>query len=253
MKTPTPEWLVERLHAGDLSPEEAEAVRARLAAEGGSGRLDELRRDDAASRIAHPAAPALEEIRRRAGVRPPRPRRAHLLLAPALTAVAAAALVLALPHRTGRELGAEDGPEVTREKGLDARLQVYRQDQPDPLRSGDVARAGDVLQLAYVSAGAAYGAVVSVDGRGGVTLHWPEGGGSAAALRAGGAVPLAHAYQLDDAPRFERFFLVTGERPFQAGVVVEAARKLAASGRAESGVLVLPGGLEQKAFTIRKP
>lgn len=249
----TPDWLVERLHAGDLPPGEAEAVRARLAAEGGLGRLDALRRDDAAFRIAHPAAPAVEEIRRRARLRPPRPRRALLLAVPALAAAAAAVLVVALPRHTGLPVAGRETPDITRVKGIDARLQVYRQSQPDPLRSGDAARAGDVIQLAYVSAGAAYGAVVSVDGRGGVTLHWPEAGGPAVKLQGGGAVPLAHAYQLDDAPRFERFFLVTGEKPFDAAIVVAAAKRLAATGAAETSALALPGGLAQRSVTLRKP
>lgn len=244
----TPDWLVERLAAGDLPAGEAEAVRARLEAEGGLDRIDALRRDDAAFPIAHPAAPAVEEIRRRAGVRAPRPSRAWRLAVPAFAAAAAAAAVLlVVPHRAGLEL-----PE-TREKGLEAHLEIYRQSQPEPLAGGAVARPGDVLQLAYVSAGAPYGVVISVDGRGGVTLHWPEGGGPAAKLRSGGAVPLAHAYQLDDAPRFERFFLVTGPQPFDSAAVVDAARRLAAAGSAETAPLPLPNGLAQKAVVLRKP
>jgi hypothetical protein len=239
----TPDWLVERLHAGDLSADEAAAVRRRLEAEGGLSRLDELARDDAAFRIVHPAAPAVEEIRRRAG-RAPRRLRPLQLAIPALAAAAAAALVVLVPRPGG------DG---TREKGLAAHLEVYRQAQPDALQSGATARAGDLLQLAYVAAGAPYGVIVSVDGRGAVTLHWPEGGGPAARLEGPGAVPLTHAYQLDDAPRFERFFIVTGDAPFDSGAVVEAAKRLAASGAAETAPLALPRGLEQKAIVLRKP
>lgn len=243
----TPEWLVERLHAGDLPAEEAEAVRRRLAAEGGLSRLDALGRDDAAFKVSHPAIPAAEEIRRRAGLA----RRARwswrLAVLPAIAAAAAAALIVLVPRPF------EDG---TRTKGLDAHLEIYRQSMSSPaspLASGAAVRAGDVLQLAYVSAGARYGVVVSVDGRGAVTLHWPEGGGPAAALVGGKAVPLAHAYQLDDAPRFERFFLVTGDEPFDSALVVDAARRLAASGAAEKASLALPDGLSQKAITLRKP
>jgi streptogramin lyase len=109
-----------------------------------------------------------------------------------------------------------------------------------------------VLQLAYQAAGARYGVVVSIDGRGAVTRHLPEEGEVAAALERGGAVALAHAYQLDDAPGYERFFLVTGERPFDVAPVVEAARWLAAAGQARAGALTLPGGLEQRAVLVVK-
>ncbi len=95
-------------------------------------------------------------------------------------------------------------------------------------------------------------AVVSVDGRGGVTLHWPEGSGPAAELESGRAVPLPHAYRLDDAPGFERFFLVTGAARFDTGAVLEAARRLAASGRARTDPLPLAAGLEQRALVLIK-
>jgi len=243
----TPDWLVERLHAGDLPAAEAEAVRRRLLAEGGLSRLDELGRDDAAFRIVHPAAPAAEELRRRAGLTR-RSRTWRPFVFPALVAATAAALAVVVPLV---QPGVRPGDD-TREKGLEARLEIYRPSQAAPLADGATARAGDLLQLAYVSAGAPYGVIVSVDGRGAVTLHWPEGGGPAARLARGKAVPLAHAYQLDDAPRFERFFLVTGAKPFDSAAVVEAARRLFAGGGAERGALELPGGLAQEALTLRK-
>lgn len=247
----TPDWLVERLAAGDLPEAEAAAVRARLAAEGGTSRLDALRADDAAFRVAHPPGPALEEIRRRAGrSESPAARRARLrLFVPALAAAAAAALVVLLPRAA---IGPGADPDGTRAKGLEPHLLIYRQAEAGPLPDGATARAGDLVRLAYVAAGARYGVVVSVDGRGAVTLHWPEGGGAAAALREGGTVALEHAYELDDAPRFERFFLVTGDGPFDAGAVVEAARRLAAAGVAERGALALPVGLAQRSVTLRK-
>ena len=46
--------------------------------------------------------------------------------------------------------------------------------------------------------------IVSYDGRGVVTLHYPNVARASAELRAGGAVPLDHSFELDDAPLFER-------------------------------------------------
>jgi hypothetical protein len=253
--TPTPEWLVERLYAGDLPPDQAAQVRARLEAEeGGLARLEALAKDDAAMRAAHPPGPVLAEIRRRAGAAAPRwrARRGFLLLAPTLAGVAAAALLVV-------KLGVAPGPGVRDEgervKGNGPRLAVARERpglDAEPLGPGARARAGDVLQLSYLSAGRPYGVVLSIDGRGAVTRHWPESGDSAAPLEAGGAVPLAHAYILDDAPTFERFFLVTGNTAFAIQVPLEAARRLAASGAARAAPLGLPAGLDQTTLLLEK-
>lgn len=252
----TPDYLVERLHAGDLPPDEAARVRGRLEGEGGEGRLEALAREDALLRETHPPGPALREIRRRASrVAPaPRPaRRRPMMLVPVAAAVAvAAALVLRVPSGP---LAPRSAIEDTRLKGLTPRLEVHRSHEgaePEELREGAVTRESDLLQLSYVAAGRQYGAVVSLDGRGTVTLHWPEEGGPAARLAQAGAVPLPHAYLLDDAPGFERFFLVTGGEPFDSATVVEAARRLAAAGRAREDPLPLPAGLDQHALLLVK-
>jgi hypothetical protein len=251
----TPDYLVERLHAGDLPPDEAARVRARLEAEGGEHRLEALAREDALLRETHPPGPALREIRRRAALGAPAPRRARrpLLLVPVAAAIAlAAVLLLRIPPG---HLAPDRRDEDTRMKGLAPRLEVHRSRGgagAEELREGAVAREGDLLQLSYVAAGRRYGAVVSVDGRGIVTLHWPEEGGPAAPLAQSGAVPLPHAYLLDDAPAFERFFLVTADAPFDSATVVEAARRLAAAGRARQDPLPLPAGLDQRALLLVK-
>lgn len=250
---PTPQWLIERLHAGDLAPEQAAQVRARLEAEGGLARLDALRRDDGAFLEAHPPGPALAEIRRRAAPRAPR-RPLLAVFIPLAAAGVAVAAVLVLRPSAGRS-PTGDLAEEARTKGLSPFLQVHRQRAglaPEPLADGATARADDVVQLSYVSAGARYGVMVSVDGRGSVTLHWPERPGPAAKLAASHAVPLAHAYQLDDAPSFERFFLVTSSAPFDSGVVMQAARQLVASGRPDRDLLPLPPALEQHALLLVK-
>jgi hypothetical protein len=247
-----PDWMVERLRAGDLDPARAAETRARLEAEGGLDRLEALRQDDREFLEARPPGPALAAIRRSAEGREPRPHRPRpALWLPIATAAVAGMALLVVRPLTG------SGPQIedARLKGLAAHLEIHRQRpgmQPELLADGAIARVGDLVQLSYVSADAPYGAVVSVDGRGSLTLHWPEGGGPAAPLVGGHSVPLPHAYRLDDAPAFERFFLVTASAPFDSGVVVEAARRLAASDRAASDPLFLPAGLEQRALTLRK-
>ena len=103
-----------------------------------------------------------------------------------------------------------------------------------------------------VPAGRSYGVVASVDGRGAVTRHAPEDGARAVRLPAQGAVPLAHSYRLDDAPAFERFFLVTGGSPFEVEPVLDALRRLAAEGGARTGAPALPPGLAWSDFVLEK-
>jgi hypothetical protein len=112
-----------------------------------------------------------------------------------------------------------------------------------------------VVQIAYQAAGRRYGVVVSIDGRGRVTRHLPRTGDRAAPLRAGAPVPLPEAYRLDDAPGFERFFLVTSDAPFSVELVVRAAERLYGGDPdpARTGThLDLPGGLGQARFELRK-
>ena len=42
------------------------------------------------------------------------------------------------------------------------------------LRDGATARPGDLLQLAYAAGGETHGVILSIDGAGSVTLHFPR-------------------------------------------------------------------------------
>jgi hypothetical protein len=181
----TPDWLLERIALGELPPEELAAARARLAEEpGGLERLAKLEADDGATLAKLPPAQVAAEVARRRRVleasRPaPTPRR----WLPALAlGVPVAAGLAALMLFSQRELPQEPRQpqavllDTTRTKGLEPKLLLHRQTQgaPEPLADESQARRGDVLQLSYVSAGKRYGAVLSIDGRGSVTLHYPE-------------------------------------------------------------------------------
>jgi hypothetical protein len=133
---------------------------------------------------------------------------------------------------------------------------LYRQGlpAPEPLADGALVRAHDVVQVLYVAAGTRYGVVVSVDGRGAVTVHLPAAGREAAALAPDRPTPLASAYELDDAPAFERFFFVTSGTAFEVETVTGAARRLASGGNPSEGaaLLDLPPSFAQSTFVLRK-
>lgn len=141
-------------------------------------------------------------------------------------------------------------------KGSGATLYLHRRtpDGTERLEDGVVARQGDLVRLQYAAAGAAYGAILSVDGRGAVTRHLPLQGDAAVSLASGGTVSLEAAYELDDAPRWERFFLVTSMHPFSVEAVLTAAQ-IAATASTKGAAperLELGDELKQVALTLTK-
>ncbi|RKH41961.1 ActD-like protein [Corallococcus sp. AB050B] len=266
----TPDWLLERIALGELPPDELAAARDRLSREpDGPARLAALEADSRATLEALPPDRVAREVKARFA-------RAHTPVAeappshpswrflPALVPVLAAAAFVVLvrpgasPQET-RDPWAQTGTpgilEPTRSKGLQPRLDVHRQAnaRSERLTDGAPAHAGDVVQLSYTAAGHAHGVILSVDGRGTVTPHLPALGDTSAPLERSGTHVLPRAYELDDAPGFERFFLVTSDSPFELEGVMAAARVLATSPEARTAPLTLPSGLNQTSFLLEKP
>ncbi|PTL84823.1 ActD-like protein [Vitiosangium sp. GDMCC 1.1324] len=254
--TRTPDWLLERIALGELPPEELAAARARLLQEpDGAARLSALEADTAACLARHPPAEVAHRVGSRARVSRARgmlPARGFLPVLTLVPALAAAALVVLVRPQVPAPVGPET--ELTRIKGLEPRLTLYRQhqDAAEPLAEGTRAAPGDVVQLAYVAAGRAQGVILSVDGRGTLTLHAPESGATSVPLAPSGTHALPGAYALDDAPGFERFFLVTAETPFALDEVLAAARSLAGHPEARNSPLPLPSRYTQTSFLLEK-
>jgi hypothetical protein len=169
--------------------------------------------------------------------------------------LAAAALTIAVipasvSHPSLQQVDPNDG---FRDKG-DPTLHIHRVTTAGAEVLGPEASAheGDRLQLSYLAAGERYGVVLSVDGRGSVTMHLPLSGSVAAPLSPDGDTILGSSYALDDAPAFERFFLVTSDAPFALSAVTSAAKQLAQSGDPESAPLSLPSSLHQTSFLVLK-
>jgi hypothetical protein len=260
-----PDWLLERLALDELPEERRREVMQRLSEEpGGMARLEALRRDDGEFLAAHAPAVIAAQIVERARRGAPRRERTRLWSVGAWTLAAASAMaivLLAVP--SARDAMIAPWESDTRVKGLEPVLLVFRQTPrgAEQLSDGSEVRAGDQLQLAYVAAGRRYGTILSIDGRGVVTQHYPEGRGNESAdftlppksREAGGPTALAHAYALDDAPDFERFFFVTSDTPFDLERLLVSARAFAADSRAaRTGRLPVPRGMSQTTIMLRK-
>jgi hypothetical protein len=253
-----PDWQLERFRLGELPPDQMQSVaRAAEEDEAVRMRIEALERDSAA--ILAELPPWVMGVRIRARLEPfhapasPRfPRWCEGL-------VATLAFVGVCGGLLGPRPAAEVSPprtpvlEQTRLKGLRPRLFVFRQTEAgaETLETGSRAGRDDVLQLAYQSAGRRYGTIVSIDGRGVTTRHLPTRGVQASKLVSGPPVALQTAYRLDDAPRFEVFYLVAADEPFELTVVEAAARKVSRKGRPAER-LPLGDGFSQHSLMIRK-
>lgn len=110
----------------------------------------------------------------------------------------------------------EDG---TRIKGLALNLEVWKKtaDSAEILVEKSFVKAGDELQLRYSVPTKCYGMIFSLDGEGKVTPLLADQGASVA-LDAGKVTLLPYAYKLDNAPHFEKFFLVVSNDVFELDV-----------------------------------
>jgi hypothetical protein len=154
-----------------------------------------------------------------------------------LAVVAVPALFDASPEEEPhiRIKGGGDGPQLT----------IFRKvpQGEERLSDGALARSGDLVQIIYRSGGLRYGAILSVDGRGAVTQHLPVAGGKAVSLAAKDT--LDYAYELDDAPRRERFVFVAADIRFDLQEIIGQLN--------EGSTLASTAELHYFEFTLNKP
>jgi hypothetical protein len=248
-----PEQLLERYRLDEMDPRERRAFEHRLAGDpAAQKRLTVLDAEDAAIlRKYPPHLIAVQVGERRADAAERRqvfPRRPVFALAGTLLGVC---LVMLGVLSGGDGAGYDDSVRI---KG-DPQLIVYRRqaDRPELLADGAAVEPHEELQIGYRAAGKGYGMIVSIDGSGATTLHYPPDPAAGTALLALERVLLPYAFQLDDAPYFERFFFITAERPLDVAQVMGAAERLAARGQSGLGSeLELPDGYAQRSLVLKK-
>ena len=259
MSAQIPDILVERYRLKELSQAETDRLAGRIRQDATlRERIEALDRSDEEMRRTGALDLLAERVVRRTRTGAGAPRRLAASWAmPAVAAAAILALVLVV-RSPGRRLAGDDAgttaaPSGDRIKGLRPSLAVYRRtaNGSETLADRAVARPGDVLRVGYHAAGRPYGVIFSMDGRGTVTMHLPAAGDRAVPLAREATTLLDEAYELDDAPLWERFYFVTGDSPFAAAPVVDAARRAAGDPRAAVS-LALPRGLEHSTFTLEK-
>ena len=113
------------------------------------------------------------------------------------------------------------------------------------LEDGASVTEGDLIQIVCISPDEGYGVIFSIDGRDSLVLHRADRGVSFK-LKTGKPDTLGFSYQLDDAPEFERFYLVTSERPFHVVPILKKARLAATE------TFSLPGRYRLDTFALTK-
>lgn len=155
-------------------------------------------------------------------------------------------------QRTILSENTSENPEIIRLKGSKPSLYIFRGNghEAEMLSNNTLVREKDLLQISYDSAGVKYGVILSIDGRGTVTLHFPENVYSNTRLDFGGKVYLPYSYELDDAPFFERFFFVTSDNEIDAAEIMNKAAKIAKGNKSE--MLNLPADQNQQSMILFK-
>ena len=118
------------------------------------------------------------------------------------------------------------------------------------LVSGTGIRQGDILQLRYRAMGIKFGTIISYDGNGNITLHFPDKQTDKPELTQKGVQHLNHAYELDDAPKFENFIFLTSQQEFTVTQAMEHVKNISL---ADSGQQpVIPGNWKQQIINLVK-
>lgn len=257
--------LLERFALGEVSEAERRSVEQYLHQDANlRHRLQEIEASNAAILEQYPARQMAAVIEARAAAGPrPSVRAAWWLprLGYGLSGMAAVLLVLflvlpqlrsTLPHSNGS--GSSSSSAATRLKGGRAALFAYRKQgqRVERLAEGSMVHSGDRIQLSYLAGDDKYGVICSIDGNGAVTLHFPRPINRSTRFSGRKEVRLAHSYELDNAPGFERFFIVSSQRPLDVKKVLGAAQRLAATGGARDQNLELAGDLNQDSLLLKK-
>ena len=222
-----PDWKLERYLTGDLPEGEMSEIRElEKTDEVFARRVKMLREDNAAILRKMPFERLAEKMDARdCGAE----RRNNVIHFGFVKFAAAAALVLAVVSValfSQREVVPDAGAQVmdvamaaqddgTRIKGMDARMEIWKKtgDSAVQMLNLDEAREGDEIQLRYSVPEKCFGLLFSMDGNGTVTMHMADGS-QAVALEPGKMTTLPFAYKLDNAPKFEKFFLLTSQKDF---------------------------------------
>lgn len=235
-----PEFLLEQWRLGELSEERKLALAQEFS-------LERIERELA----------MLEQAEREywAQRQPmPKKRKIQSWYYAAVPILAAASAFLVLQFSTVSTEPEASLPDTILLKGDEQPLRAFQQtaDGPKPVAEGSVLKAGDTVQLSYQAGAFSYGVIVSVDGRGAVTWHFPVSASGEQSLEKGPSIALKQSYKLDDAPRYERFFFIRSQKHIDIESLRKALKDLSAEDTYSGARLPIDPSLDQSSLLLRK-
>jgi len=201
---------LDRLHTGELTDAEAEALRARV----GDREQAHLDAVEAARGQVRPFDAAAIRARASSSVEAPpaTPEPANrpiwIWVAPVLLAAAVlVAFLMPRPEGTGVHAPQDPSAPDIRFRGGDVQLFIADRGTLIPWE-GEALGEGDVVGFRVDATDHDQVVLLSIDGEGHVSVLWPEGDALYEPLRGEGQVPLPGTLTLDDAPGPETFLAV---------------------------------------------
>ena len=175
---------------------------------------------------------------------------------PLMAAAAIALLIGVMPFLNNSD--STDDPvymEGTRLKGLKPQVMVFKETNGEAreLSERSLVREHDLLQIEYNAGDYPYGMLLSIDGRGIVTLHFPFSEYDSQKLERGANARLPYAYELDDAPYYERFYFLFSKNALPVDQVLEQAESLARENKVKNtDTLIDLDGVYQTSILLLK-
>jgi len=145
--------------------------------------------------------------------------------------------------------------DIIRSKGLAPELSVYidKDNSPAELFNNDLVSESDLIQLTYNAAGNKFGVIFSIDGRGIITLHYPDNKNGIPFIDPNGSHALPFSYELDDAPKFERFFFISSKQEFNISTILKSAEDILQYDSPETmEILNLSTDFDQQTIILKK-
>ena len=253
MKKNISDIVLERYVLGELPSEQMRAISAAIESDETLRiRVNEIRSSDDEIREKYPFEVFAAKIGRSRKGAAGKKYSLRKMLVPATSAC-----VLLLAFGIYKTLPVFYSPydDTTLVKGGEASLLVYKfeEKRPEIIESGAHAAPGDLLQLGFVVSKPVNCVIFSIDGNRKVTLHYPYEKKLSTRIESAGKAMLKESYELDDAPSFERFFIVTSETDFTADEIIGKAADFAAGSRnIKKETLVLGESFNQDSMLVIK-
>ena len=130
----------------------------------------------------------------------------------------------------------------------DTTIRLFKKttDQPQLLYSGSVALEGDEVQIQYTTR-RPYGVILSVDGRGVVSQHFPDSDTNNTRIETGTHV-LPFAFELDDAPGYEMFFFLSSDTPISLAAIIKKSARI----KSIQESIVVPDNIHLEKVVLHK-